>query len=36
MCVERSYDLKGLGEDADVAIIATDKDVVGPGTDAVD
>lgn len=35
MCFERPYDFEGLGEDADVAIIATDEDVVGPGTDAV-
>lgn len=35
MCFERPYDLKGLGKDTDVAIVAADEDVVGPGTDAV-
>lgn len=35
MGFERSYNLKSLGENADVAIVATDEDVVGPGTDAV-
>ena len=36
MCPERAYDLEGLGEDADVAIVATDEYVVGSGTDAVE
>ena len=36
MCPERAYDLEGLGEDTDVAIVAADKDVVGSGTDAVE
>ena len=36
MCPERAYDLEGLGEDTDVAIVATDKYVVGSGTDAVE
>ena len=35
MCPERAYDLEGLGEDVDMAIVAADKDVVGSGTDAV-
>lgn len=35
MCFERPYDLEGLGEDADMAIVAADEDIVGPGTDAV-
>ena len=35
MGFECSYDLKSLGEDADVAIAAADKDVVGPGADAM-
>lgn len=30
MCFERSYDLEDLGENADVAIVTTDEDVVGP------
>ena len=36
MCFERPYDLERLGEDADVAIVAADEDIVGPGTDAVE
>lgn len=36
MCFERSNDLEGLGEDADVAIVAADEDVVGPRTDTVE
>ena len=36
MCPERAYDLKGLREDTDVAIVGTDKYVVGSGTDAVE
>ena len=36
MCFERAYDLERLGEDADVAIVTADEDVVGPGTNAVE
>ena len=36
MCFERPYDLESLGEDADVAVVAADEDVVGPGTDTVE
>lgn len=36
MCFERPYDLEGLRQDADVAIVAADEDVVRPGTDAVE
>ena len=36
MCFECPYDLEGLGEDADVAVVAADEDVVGPGTDTVE
>ena len=36
MCFERSYDLEGLGKYADVAIVATDENVVGPGADTVE
>lgn len=36
MCFERPYDLEGLGENADVAVIAADEDVVGSRTDAVE
>lgn len=36
MCFERPYDLEGLGEDVDVAVVAADEDVVGPGTDTVE
>ena len=35
MGFERSCDLEGLGEDADMAIAAANKDVVGPSADAV-
>lgn len=35
MCFECPYNLEGLREDADMAIVATDEDVVGPGTDAL-
>lgn len=36
MCFERPYDLERLRKYADVAIVAADEDVVGPGTDAVE
>lgn len=36
MCFECPYDLEGLREDADVAIVAAHEDVVGSGTDAVE
>ena len=35
MGFERPYDLECLGEDADMAIAAANKDVVGPSADAV-
>ena len=36
MRFECSYDLEGLGEDANVAIAATDEDVVGPRADTME
>lgn len=36
MGFERPYDLEGLREDADIAIVATHEDIVGPGADAVE
>ena len=36
MCLERAYDLEGLGKNTDVAIVAADEDIVGSGTDAVE
>ena len=36
MGFERPYDLEGLREDADIAIVATDEDIVGSGANAVE
>ena len=36
MGFERPYDFEGLREDADVAIVATNEDVVGPRADAME
>ena len=35
MCFERPYDLEGLGEDVDVAVVAADEDIVVPVTDTL-
>lgn len=36
MRFKRPYDLEGLGEDANVAIAATDENIVGPGADTME
>ena len=35
MGFEHPYDFEGLGEDADMAIAAANKDIVGTGADTV-